>query len=186
MITNVQVGLRSERVVETVPNPLFSLTKVQFGKDTYFKGETIFLTKFWSITAGHSFAVRFNERETSPSLVKVKEGETLQLKCSYCVKSSKEGATLSWYKDGHLIGHGINNQSAVLGVPMVLHNRDEGLYKCLVTYKKQNISKLITVIVNKGGFFRTCFINTGIQGGMSRIAQLEKFSLNLSSSSFVM
>jgi len=76
------------------------------------------------------------------------------------VKSSKEDATLSWYKDGHVISDGIKNHSAVLGFPVVQHNLDEGLYKCVVTYKKQNISKLITVIVTQGDFFRICFINT--------------------------
>ena len=108
----------------------------------------------------HSFAVCFNERETSPSLIKVKEGDKLQLKCSYCVKSSKEDTILSWYKDGHVISNGIKNHSAVLGVSVVQHNKDEGLYSCVVTYKEQNISKFITVIVNKGGFFTICFINT--------------------------
>lgn len=82
------------------------------------------------------------------------------MKCSYCVKSSKEGTTLSWYKDGHVISNGIKNHSAILDVSVVQHNRDEGLYKCVVTHKKQNISKLITVIVKKGGFFRICFKNT--------------------------
>ena len=108
----------------------------------------------------HSFAVFFNERETSPSLIKVKEGDILQLKCSYCVKSSKEDTILSWYKDGRVISNGIKNHSAVLGVPVVQHNKDEGLYTCVVTYKEQNISKFITVIVNKGGFSTICFINT--------------------------
>ena len=136
----------------------------------------LLLTKFFGIIAGHSFAVYFNERETSPSLIKVKEGEELQLNCSYCVKSSKEDTTLSWYKDGYVISHGIKNHSAVLGVPVVQHNRDEGLYKCVVTYKEQNISKVITVIVNKGGFFRICFL-TRIQGGMPRFAHLKNISL---------
>ena len=130
----------------------------QVGRHTVLKAK-LFLTKFRGIIAGHSFAVSFNERETSPSLIKVKEGEELRLKCSYCVNSSKEDATLSWYKDGHVIDHGIKNHSAVLGVPVAQHNRDEGLYECLVTYKEQNISKFITVIVNKGGFFRICFRN---------------------------
>lgn len=152
-------------------------------EDTVLKMKLLLLTKFFGIIAGHSFAVYFNERETSPSLIKVKEGEELQLNCSYCVKSSKEDTTLSWYKDGYVISHGIKNHSAVLGVPVVQHNWDEGLYKCVVTYKEQNISKVITVIVNKGGFFRICFL-TRIQGSMSRFAHL-KFSLNVLSSSFV-
>jgi len=102
------------------------------------------------------FAVSFNERETSPSLIEVEEGDKLQLKCSYCVKSSKESSTLSWYKDGHVISRGIKNHNNVIGSPVVQHNRDEGLYKCVASYKKQNISKLITVIVKKGWFFRIC------------------------------
>ena len=67
---------------------------------------------------------------------------------------------MSWYKDGHVISHGIKNHSNALGLPEVQHNRDEGLYKCVVSYKKQIISKLITVIVKKGWFFRICVKNT--------------------------
>ena len=46
----------------------------------------------------------------------------------------------------------ITNHSEVLGIPVVQHNKDEGLYKCVVNSKKQNISKFITVIVKKGRF----------------------------------
>lgn len=98
------------------------------------------------------FAVAFIEGETSPSLIKAQEGGELKLKCSYCVKSSYQGARLSWYKQNHVIRNGITNHSTVFDVAKVQHTRDEGLYKCVVTYNKRNISKLITVIVKKGGF----------------------------------
>ena len=98
------------------------------------------------------FAVAFNEGETSPSLITAKEGDELKLQCNYCVKSSHQGATLSWYKEDHVIDNGIMNHSTVFGIPMVQHSRDEGLYKCVVTCNKQSISKHITVIVKKGNF----------------------------------
>ncbi|XP_078379897.1 uncharacterized protein LOC144662821 isoform X2 [Oculina patagonica] len=93
--------------------------------------------------------VAFNEGESSPSLITVNDGGELKLKCSYCVKSSHQGASLAWYKDDHVMRNKITNHSDVLGTPVVQHSKDEGLYKCVVSYKKQSISKLITVIVKK-------------------------------------
>ena len=100
------------------------------------------------------FAVAFKEDKTSPSLITVKEGEHLKLQCSYCVKSSKQAVSLSWYKEDHVIHNGthfvITNHGKDLGVPVVQQNKDEGLYKCEVNYEKQKTSKFITVIVTKG------------------------------------
>ena len=100
------------------------------------------------------FAVAFNEDETSPSLITVKEEEQLKLQCSYCVKSSKQAVSLSWYKEDHVIHNGthfvITNRRKDLGVAVARQNKDEGLYKCEVNYEKQRISKFITVIVTKG------------------------------------
>ncbi|KAJ7323702.1 hypothetical protein OS493_031116 [Desmophyllum pertusum] len=97
--------------------------------------------------------VAFNEGETSPSLITVKEGGKLKLQCSYCVWPPKQAVSLSWYKEDRVILNSshyvITNHSKVLGVPVVQHNKDEGLYKCVVNSEEQNISKFITVIVKK-------------------------------------
>ena len=42
-------------------------------------------------------------------------------------------------------------QKDELGIPVVEHSRDEGLYECVVTSKNKNISRFLTVIVTKGG-----------------------------------
>lgn len=95
--------------------------------------------------------IAFIKDKTSPNLITGNEGRQLKLECNYCARSSVD-TVLSWYKEGLPIcndTHHVINKNEV-GVPVAEHSRDEGLYKCLVTSKNQNISKFITVIVKKG------------------------------------
>lgn len=98
-------------------------------------------------------AVAFNENETSPSLMMIKEEGRLKLQCSYCVKSSNQAVSLFWYKENQVIQNSshyvITNHGKDLGISVVQQRMDEGLYRCEVVSNKQNISKLITVIVKK-------------------------------------
>ena len=96
--------------------------------------------------------------------MKVNEGCQLKLQCTYCSVSPSDGAILSWYKEGVKITNGTRHviRKDELGIPVARHLLDEGLYMCVVTFKKQNISRLMTVIVRKGktlfrySFFPDC------------------------------
>ena len=101
---------------------------------------------------------------TSPNLMKVNEGSQLKLQCTHCSVSPSEGAILSWYKEGVEITNDTRHviRKDELGIPVAKHLLDEGLYMCVVTFKKQNISRFMTVIVRKGkilfrySFFPNC------------------------------
>lgn len=100
------------------------------------------------------FAVAFHENETSPSLIMIKEKGQLKLHCSYCANSPQQVFGLFWYKENQMIRNSthytITNHGKDLGIPVVQQGMDEGLFMCEVVSYKQNISKLITVIVKKG------------------------------------
>ena len=95
--------------------------------------------------------IAFIKNKTSPNLITVREGGQLTLRCSYCTVTSLT-ASLSWHKEGLVISNDSRHviQKDKLGIPVVEHSRDEGLYECVVTSKNQNISRFITVIVMKG------------------------------------
>ena len=101
---------------------------------------------------------------TSPNLMKVNEGCQLKLQCTYCSVSPSDGAILSWYKEGVEITNDTRHviRKDELGIPVAKHLLDEGLYMCVVTFKKQNISRFMTVIVRRGktlfrySFFPNC------------------------------
>ena len=120
-------------------------------EDTVLKMKLLLLTKFFGIIAGHCFAVYFNERETSPSLIKVKEGEELQLNCSYCVKSSKEDTTLSWYKDGYVIAEERKQfKKRHLEIKNIIYD-DHGVYTCTAENLLGRVQLSVNVTV-KGNY----------------------------------
>ena len=90
----------------------------------------------------------------SPDLITVHEGEQLILRCAFCAVSLN-ATTLSWYKEGLLISNGSRHVIAndELGIPVVDHREDEGLYECTVTSRNHSISRYITVIVRKGEIY---------------------------------
>ena len=106
------------------------------------------------VNLGHSFAdVAFIKDRSSPNLVTVNEGDLLELQCNYCVVPSIDSAVLSWFKEDVKISN--DSRHLMIGKNDLVtlkteHSSDEGLFKCAVTFKKQNISRFITVIVNKG------------------------------------
>lgn len=105
-------------------------------------------------TLNHSLAdIAFIKEKTSPNLITVYQGENLGLRCSYCVAPSKD-TTLSWYKEGLMISNDTHHviHKDELGIPVVEHSKDEGLYQCVVSSNSGKISRFITVIVKKGGF----------------------------------
>lgn len=122
--------------------------------------ETLFINHIRKILSPSPFyssdssltAVAFNMDRTSPNLMKVNEGRQLKLQCTYCSVSPSDGAILSWYKEGVEITNDTRHviRKDELGIPVAKHLLDEGLYMCVVTFKKQNISRFITVIVRKG------------------------------------
>lgn len=101
--------------------------------------------------SSNSTAVAFNMDRTSPNLMKVNEGYQLKLQCTYCSVSPSDGAILSWYKEGVEITNDTRHviRKNELGIPVAKHLLDQGLYMCVVTFKKQNISRFMTVIVRK-------------------------------------
>ncbi|XP_068687057.1 neural cell adhesion molecule L1-like [Montipora foliosa] len=92
----------------------------------------------------------FIKDKMSPDLITVYEGEQLILRCAFCAVSLN-ATTLSWYKEGLLISNGSRHVIAndELGIPVVDHREDEGLYECTVTSRNHSISRYITVIVRK-------------------------------------
>lgn len=95
--------------------------------------------------------IAFLNDKLSPDLIVVSEGEQLRLLCTYCA-ISPNATSLSWYKEGVLIANSSRYalRNAELGIPVVEHTKDEGLYECIVKSKNQNISRFITLIVQKG------------------------------------
>lgn len=93
----------------------------------------------------------FLDDKISPDIIVASEGEQLRLRCTYCAVSPN-ATMLSWYKEGALIANNSRYvlRNAELGIPVVEHSKDEGLYECIVRSKNQNISRFITLIVQKG------------------------------------
>lgn len=93
----------------------------------------------------------FLDDKISPDFIVASEGEQLRLRCTYCAVSPN-ATSLSWYKEGALIAGNSRYvlRNAALGIPAVEHSKDEGLYECIVRSKDQNISRFITLIVQKG------------------------------------
>ena len=118
----------------------------KFPKTLYYENRDLMVHVF--------FAVAFHENETSPSLIMIKEKGQLKLHCSYCANSPQQVFGLFWYKENQMIRNSthytITNHGKDLGIPVVQQGMDEGLFICEVVSYKQNISKLITVIVKKG------------------------------------
>ncbi|XP_067049724.1 uncharacterized protein [Acropora muricata] len=92
----------------------------------------------------------FLDDKISPDFIVASEGEQLRLRCTYCAVSPN-ATSLSWYKEGALIASNSRYvlRNAALGIPAVEHSKDEGLYECIVRSKNQNISRFITLIVQK-------------------------------------
>lgn len=95
--------------------------------------------------------IAFLNDKISPDFIVVSEAEQIRLRCTYCA-ISPNATSLSWYKEGVLIANSSRYvlRNAELDIPVAEHSKDEGLYECIVKSKNQNISRFITLIVQKG------------------------------------
>ena len=132
----------------------FGVEHLSFGNQTFIGVVYFIIFFFYFFLLIYSIGdIAFIRDKASPSLIIVHEGGQMRLGCSYCTVSATN-ATLSWYKDGLLICNDTRHVifKDKLGVPVVDHTKDEGLYECAVRSKNQSISRFITVIVKKSGF----------------------------------